>query len=245
MEMPGTELLFHKDAYSKSCQAEIVACNEEGIQLNQTVFYCRGGGQPGDTGLLKLSNGIAIEIVDTIKDQSSKNPNHVPAPSNIFPEPGTRVVAEIDWQHRYQLMRMHSCLHLLSAVIDGPVTGGQVGTEESRLDFDLPDTTLDKSEITTQLNALIEADYQIMPRWAPENELSENPTLVKTMSVKPPDGDGMVRLVNIEGVDLQACGGTHVARTGEIGLVAVTKIKNKGRHNRRVTITLTENISSR
>ena len=147
MEVSETKLLFREDAYSKTCQATIVACNEEGVQLDQTVFYGRGGGQPGDTGLLKLTEGNAIEIVDTVNNKFQKSLIHVPAPGNIMPTPGTTVVATIDWQRRYQLMRMHSCLHLLSAVIDGAVTGGQVGFEESRLDFDLPETNLDKSKI--------------------------------------------------------------------------------------------------
>ena len=137
-------------------------------------------------------------------------------------------------------MRMHSCLHLLSAVIDGMVTGGQIGVAESRLDFDIPTINLDRLEITTALNKLVEADYQIIPRWVHRDELSRNPRLVKTMSVKPPEGGSLVRLIDIGGADLQACGGTHVARTGEIGLVEITKIKNKGRHNRRVTIALSE-----
>ena len=240
-----TKLLFREDAYSKTCQATIVACNEEGIQLDQTVFYGRGGGQPGDTGLLKLTDGSAIEIVDTVKSKFKRGLMHIPASPNIMLAPGTHVVAAIDWQRRYQMMRMHSCLHLLSAIIGGAVTGGQVGFEESRLDFDLPEANLDKSEINTDLNSLVKANHQITPRWVPDDELSANPALVKTMSVKPPEGAGMVRLIDIAGVDLQACGGTHVARTGEIGFVEVTKIKNKGRHNRRVTIALAEQSHSR
>ena len=244
MEVSETKLLFREDAYSKTCQATIVACNEEGVQLDQTVFYGRGGGQPGDTGLLKLTDGNAIEIVDTVNNKFQKSLIHVPAPGNIMPPPGTTVVATIDWQRRYQLMRMHSCLHLLSAVIDGAVTGGQVGFEESRLDFDLPETNLDKSKIAAELNGLIEADHQVTPRWVPNYELAANPALIKTMSVKPPESAGMVRLIDISGVDLQACGGTHVASTGEIGFVEVTKIKNKGRHNRRITIALAEKSHS-
>lgn len=245
MGVAETKLLFREDAYSKTCQATIVACNEEGIQLDQTVFYGRGGGQPGDTGILKLTDGRAIEIVDTVKSKFNKGFIHVPDSGTIMLTPGTQIVATIDWQRRYQLMRMHSCLHLLSAVIDGAVTGGQIGFEESRLDFDLPETNLDKSEITAELNSLIETDHQVTSRWISDDELSANPALVKTMSVKPPEGAGMVRLIDISGVDLQACGGTHVASTGEIGFVTVTKIKNKGRHNRRVTISLGEKGHSR
>ena len=240
MEVPETKLLFHDDAYLKTCQATVITCGEEGFQLDQTVFYGQGGGQPGDTGFLTFTNGSKIEIVDTVRSKCGKHLLHVPGAQQMIPAPGTTVIATIEWSRRHRLMRMHSCLHLLSAVIDGMVTGGQVGLAESRLDFDIPTINLDRLEITTALNKLIEEDYQIIPRWAHRDELSRNPTLVKTMSVKPPEGGSLVRLIDIGGADLQACGGTHVARTGEIGLVEITKIKNKGRHNRRVTIALSE-----
>ncbi len=156
----------------------------------------------------------------------------------MLPAPGTRVTAEIDWARRYRLMRMHTCLHLLCAVIVGDVTGGQVGDGKGRLDFNLPDTRLDKDHITAELNRLIKEDHPVRPRWITDEELSARAELVRTMSVKPPMGQGRVRLLDIEGVDLQPCGGTHVARTGEIGQVEVTKIENKGRQNRRVNLAL-------
>lgn len=240
MEAPRTKLLFSDDAYLKKCQATVITSSEEGFQLDQTVFYGRGGGQPGDTGFFTLSDGTKIEIVDTVRSECGKNLIHVPASRQVIPAPGSNVTATIEWARRYQLMRMHSCLHLLSAVIDGMVTGGQVGLETSRLDFDVPTTNLDKLEITDALNKLIEADHQIIPRWVPGDELVRNPALVKTMSVKPPEDADRVRLIDIDGTDLQACGGTHVTHTGEIGRAEITKIKNKGRHNRRVTVILSE-----
>ena len=240
MEAPGTKPLFSDDAYLKKCRATVITSGEEGFQLDQTVFYGRGGGQPGDIGFLTLPDGTKIEIADTVRSECGKNLIHVPGSRQVTPAPGTSVTATIEWPRRYQLMRMHSCLHLLSAVIDGMVTGGQVGLATSRLDFDVPITNLDKLEINDALNKLIEADHQIIPRWVSSEELVRNPALVKTMSVKPPEGTDIVRLIDIEGTDLQACGGTHVAHTGEIGQAEITKIKNKGRRNRRVTITLSE-----
>ncbi len=240
MKAPETKLLFSDDAYLKKCRATVIASNEEGFQLDQTVFYGRGGGQPGDIGFLTLPDDTKIEIIDTVRSECGKHLIHVPGSKQVMPGPGTSVTATIEWPRRYQLMRMHSCLHLLSAVIDGMVTGGQVGLTTSRLDFDVPTTNLDKLEITDALNKLIEADHQIIPRWVPGDELVRNPALVKTMSVKPPEDADTVRLIDIDGTDLQACGGTHVAGTGEIGHAEITKIKNKGRHNRRVTVTLSE-----
>jgi misacylated tRNA(Ala) deacylase len=153
-----------------------------------------------------------------------------------LPAAGATVSAEIDWDRRHRLMRMHTCLHLLSSIIKGDVTGGQVSDGKGRLDFNLPDTALDKGHITAELNRLVREDHPVQPRWITDEELMAKPELVRTMSVKPPMGSGRVRLLEIEGVDLQPCGGTHVARTGEIGAVEVTKIENKGRQNRRVNI---------
>ena len=238
--MTRTKLLFREDAYSRSCHASVISISEEGIELDQTVFYYTSGGQPGDIGILTLDSGDTVDIQGTVKSKTTGRLFHTPALGATVPALGTTVVAKIDWQQRYQFMKMHSCLHLLSAVIDGSVTGGQIGEQESRLDFDLPETNLDKSRISAALNALIETNHKITPSWISDEGLEGNPTLVKTMSVKPPMGSGLVRLINIENVDLQACGGTHVKRTGEIGRVQVTKIKNKGRHNRRISVALTK-----
>ena len=231
-----TELVFRTDAYARSCESRIVAADERGIRLDRTVFYPMGGGQPGDIGVLRLADGGVISIVDTVKGDEPDEVIHLPAEGTVPPPAGTAVTAEIDWDRRYRLMRMHTCLHLLCAVVSGDVTGGQVGDGKGRLDFNLPDTRLDKDAITAELNRLIREDHPVRPRWISDEELAAQPELVRTMSVKPPTGHGRVRLLDIEGVDLQPCGGTHVARTGEIGPVVVTKIENKGKQNRRINI---------
>ncbi|MHA1599234.1 MAG: alanyl-tRNA editing protein [Alphaproteobacteria bacterium] len=234
------ELIFRDDAYCKSCEATVIGADDQGIRLDRTVFYPTGGGQPGDTGVLRLTGGDSVRIVDTRKGADHEDVVHIPEPGASLPEPGTKVTAEIDWEPRYRRMRIHSCLHLLCAVITGDVTGGQIGDGKGRLDFNLPDTSLDKAEITSNLNRLIAEDHPVVSRWISDDELATNPQLVRTMSVKPPSGGGRVRLLEIADVDLQPCGGTHVARTGEIGPVTVTKIENKGRQNRRVNITFAE-----
>jgi misacylated tRNA(Ala) deacylase len=230
------ELLFRQDAYLKSCDATVVSVDEKGIRLDRTVFYPMGGGQPGDVGRLMLSDGSTIEIVDAIKGVNHEDVVHVPKPGSAVLAPGTRLRAEIDWDRRHRLMRMHTCLHLLSAVIKGDVTGGQVSDGKGRLDFNLPDQTPDKEFVTREINRLIQEDHAVGSRWISDEELAAQPELVRTMSVKPPMGTGKVRLLNIENVDLQPCGGTHVARTGEIGQIEITKIENKGKMNRRVNI---------
>ena len=230
------ELLFRDDAYLKSCEASVVSADESGIRLDRTVFYPMGGGQPGDVGVLRLTDGGEIRIVDARKGEGHEDVLHIVDEGTALPAPGTAVTAEIDWARRHRLMRMHTCLHLLCAVIEGDVTGGQIGDGKGRLDFNLPDTQLDKEHIAAELNRLIAEDHPVGPRWISEAELESNPDLVRTMSVKPPMGSGRVRLLDIPGVDLQPCGGTHVARTGEIGPVAVGKIENKGRQNRRVNL---------
>ena len=233
-----TEEIFREDAYAKTCEATVTQVDREGIRLDRTVFYPAGGGQPGDTGVLRSADGREVAITDTVKGVGPGGPAHVPAENAPALAVGDKVIAEIDWQRRYRLMRMHSALHLLCAVIDGGVTGGSIGPEKSRLDFDLPDTTLDKERIAGELNRLVAEDHPMAPKWITADELEANPDLVRTMSVKPPQASGRVRLMEIPGVDLQPCGGTHVGRTGEIGRLRVGKIENKGRHNRRVNIHL-------
>jgi misacylated tRNA(Ala) deacylase len=230
------ELMFRDDAYLRSCEATVVAADEHGIRLDRTVFYPTGGGQPGDTGVLKRADGSAIAIVDARKGDGLDDVLHVAAPGSALPAVGEKIVAEIDWDRRHRLMRMHTCLHLLCAVVPGAVTGGQISDGKARLDFDVPGESLDKAAITAKLNALIAADHSVTPRWITDEELAGQPDLVRTMSVKPPTGFGKVRLLEIAGVDLQPCGGTHIRRTGEIGRVEVTKIENKGRQNRRVNL---------
>jgi len=231
-----TELVFRAEPYTKSCEAKVVSADERGIRLDRTVFYAESGGQMGDTGVLRLADGRSIQIANTVKGNGQDDVVHVPAPGSELPTAGATVNAEIDWDRRHRLMRMHTCLHLLSSIIKGDVTGGQVSDGKGRLDFNLPDTALDKVHITAELNRLVRENHPVQPRWITDEELMAKPELVRTMSVKPPMGSGRVRLLEIEGVDLQPCGGTHVARTGEIGAVEVTKIENKGRQNRRVNI---------
>ena len=233
-----TEEVFRQDAYAKSCRARVTAVDEAGVRLDRTVFYPLGGGQPGDTGELVLDDGIAIRIADTRKGETPGEIVHVPE-GRVDPAlAGAAVTARIDWDRRLRLMRMHTCLHLLCSLVAAPVTGGSVRDGSGRLDFDLPESTLDKQDLTERLNRLVAEDHKVSPRWIGEEELDANPSLVRTMSVAPPRGQGRVRVLDIEGVDLQPCGGTHVASSGEIGRVRVTKIEKKGRQNRRVTVAL-------
>ncbi|HEU0156907.1 MAG TPA: alanyl-tRNA editing protein [Stellaceae bacterium] len=235
-----TELLFRDDGYLRSCTARVVSADERGIRLDRTVFYPTGGGQPGDTGVLRLEPGRTIAIVDTIKGDGPDEVIHVPAPGGSLPDVGAEVTAEIDWERRHRLMRMHTCLHLLCAVVPGAVTGGQVGDGRGRLDFDVPGAALDKEEIAARLNALIAEGHPVAARWIGDEELARQPELVRTMSVKPPTGTGRVRLMEVAGVDLQPCGGTHVRNTAEIGRVVIGKIESKGRQNRRVNLAFAE-----
>ena len=233
-----TEEVFRHDAYARSCEARIIEVDEAGIRLDRTVFYPLGGGQPGDSGALVLGDGTAVRIVDTRKGSAAGEIVHVPdapADANIT---GSEVTARIDWERRHRLMRMHTCLHLLCSLVPAPVTGGSVRDGSGRLDFDLPESTLDKQDLTERLNRLVAEDHAVTPRWITEEELDANPSLVRTMSVAPPRGQGRVRVLDIDGVDLQPCGGTHVASSGEIGRVRVTKIEKKGRQNRRVSVAL-------
>ncbi|MEE8210370.1 MAG: alanyl-tRNA editing protein [Acidiferrobacterales bacterium] len=235
-----TDELFRADPYARQCKATVIAVDEHGFQLDRTVFYPMGGGQPGDTGVLRRDDGSEVPIVDTRKGENAGEVFHVPAEGAAALQPGETVSAEIDWERRHRLMRMHTCLHVLCAVVPGGVTGGSIRDGSGRLDFDLPDQLLDKEQITEQLNRVIAEDHPVRFRWITDEELTAKPDLVRTMSVKPPAGQGRVRLVEIEGVDLQPCGGTHLASTGEIGRVRVSKIEKKGKHNRRVNIVLDE-----
>jgi len=230
------EELFRQDSYLKEADAVITALEERGVRLDRTNFYPTGGGQPGDTGVLRWDGGEAA-IVDAVKADGG-DVLHVLAQDAPRPAVGTRVKAVLDWDRRYRHMRMHSALHVMSAVIKGNVTGGQVGADKSRLDFNLDGEVPTKEWVTEEINRLLAVDLPVVPQWITDDELAARPELVKTMSVRPPSGAGRVRLLSIEGVDLQACGGTHVARTAEIGRVECTKIENKGKMNRRFIITL-------
>ena len=233
-----TERLFQDQPYLASTQATVLSAGPDGVVLDCTIFYARGGGQPGDTGILRWMDG-EMRVADTIKGEGEAI-LHVPAPDAVLPPVGTVVEAAIDWDRRHQLMRMHTAMHLLCSLIKGAaVTGGSVGADRSRLDFDLPNPP-PKEQIEAGLNALVEADHPVRIEWVEESVLDTNPDLVRTMSVAPPRGAGRLRLMRIGTddafVDLQPCGGTHVARTGEIGRLSVVKIENKGKQNRRIII---------
>jgi misacylated tRNA(Ala) deacylase len=239
-----TEQLYRADAYLRDCTARVLAINERGgIVLDRTVFYAAAGGQPGDRGVLEIDGAGNCSIATTVYDADKSTIVHVPADGAAIPSPGQTVRASLDWGFRGPLMRMHTTLHLLCALVKFPVTGGQVNPDDSRLDFDIDDpSAVDKDRLTADLNALIAADHPVGERWITDAELEANPGLVRTMSVKPPLGTGRVRLVLIGengAVDMQPCGGTHVRRTGEIGRVAVTRIEKKGKLNRRIRVSFT------
>jgi misacylated tRNA(Ala) deacylase len=231
-----TEELFRTEPYTRVCTATVVSTSAEGIVLDRTIFYPEGGGQPGDTGLIEPSTGDR-DIRVTGTEHRDGELVHLVEPFTARLDPGTQVNLVLDWSRRHRHMRMHTCLHLLCAVVgDAKVTGGSVGTDKGRLDFNLPDNPVTREEVQTGLDRLIEADLKVTTRWITDEELAAEPDLVRTMSVKPPSGLGRVRLVDVEGVDLQPCGGTHVARTGEIGRVVVGKIESKGSRNRRINL---------
>lgn len=231
-----SRLLFRDDAYLQSASASVIAVGAGEVQLDRTVFYPSGGGQPGDRGTLQLADGRTFRVTDTHKGDGLNSVIHRIDEDAAALEVGSAVTAMIDWDYRYRLMRMHTCMHLLCAIVSGAVTGGQISDGKARLDFDVSGDSLDKNEITAKLNALIQGGHSVESRWISDEELATKPQLVRTMSVKPPTGAGRVRLLEIVGVDLQPCGGTHVRNTAEIGPVVVTKIENKGRRNRRINI---------
>ena len=235
-----TEELFRDDGYLKECEATVTAISEGGIELDCTVFYHTSGGQPGDTGSLTSSDGSVIEITDTRKDRDSGAYLHVSAEGAPTLSVGDTVTASINWERRHRFMRMHTCMHLLCSVIDGGVTGGSFSDGKGRIDFDLPVLDLDKEAIAAQINQRIDENVPVTSSWISDEEMAANMDMIRTMSVKPPSGQGRVRLMNVEGVDLQPCGGTHVKATGEIGPIRVGKIENKGKHNRRVNLHFVE-----
>lgn len=232
---------FDEDAYRATCDATVVAVHPEGIELDQTVFYARSGGQAGDTGTLVprgVQDGQTVAIADTVYSPDRQTVLHVPADDVDLTllSPGTPVTASIDWDRRHHLMRLHTCLHLLGSLIPVPVTGCGISPESGRIDFDLPESTLDRETLTTQLNELISRDTPVRIDLITPQELAAQPELVRTIGAAPPAGASAIRIIHIDGIDRQPCGGTHVRTTGEIGRVVVTKIEKKSRQNRRVAV---------
>jgi len=230
--------LFQQDAYLRECEARVSKLGDGQVMLDRTVFYPTGGGQPGDSGELVLHDGLRLAVTGTVKGEGDEIIHLVADGERLAV--GDRVRAAIDWGRRYRLMRFHTCLHLLCAVVDAPVTGGRMAEDKAHLDFDIDMAALDASAIEARLKALIGADLPVAVGAISEGELDANPGLIKTMSVQPPRGRGAVRTIRIADVDLQPCGGTHLARTGEIGPVRVARIRSEGRHNKRVTIAFAE-----
>lgn len=234
-----TQPLFRDDPYLQDATGTVIAHTPEGgFVLDQSVFYPLGGGQPGDSGLITWEGG-ALVVASTVKGADGAIVM-VPADPGPLPPLGTSVRQRLDWDRRFRHMRMHTALHLLSVVLPYGVTGGSVAADRGRLDFDMPETPGDKSAIEAELNRLVDLDLLVTEDWVTQVDLDARPELVKTLSVSPPRGQGRIRLVRIgteeEVIDLQPCGGTHVARTGEIGGLVIRKIENKGKQNRRVTV---------
>ncbi|MGR3759211.1 alanyl-tRNA editing protein [Roseobacteraceae bacterium NS-SX3] len=236
-----TNPMFREDAYARNGSGTVKAHTDQGgVILDQSLFYPTGGGQPGDSGTLSWEDG-KCRIATSVKDREDAIVLF-PAEGEVLPPAGAEVTQELDWQRRYAHMRMHTALHLLSVVVPFDVTGGSIGAEKSRLDFNMPEAPKDKQALEERLQALIDRDLEVSEQWISDAELDANPQLVKTMSVSPPRGTGQVRLVRIgtaeEQVDLQPCGGTHVKRTGEIGRIRLGKVEKKGKQNRRIYLHL-------
>ena len=235
-----TEALFRDDAYLRTAEAKVVAINDRGgIILDRTIFYATSGGQPGDTGYIERADGGHIAIAATITGETKEEIIHVPAPEQAVPTIGEHVKLAIDWERRHLLMRMHAACHLLTVVCPFPITGASVAEDDSRVDFDIPDVSFTKEDVTAGLMELVRADHPIFTRLISDEELAANPGLVKSKNVRPPVGTGKIRLVCIgenATVDSQPCGGTHVKSTGEVGEIHIGKIEKKGRENRRFRI---------
>ncbi|MDB5535311.1 MAG: Ala-tRNA(Pro) hydrolase [Devosia sp.] len=233
-----TQFLFRDDSYQQETPATVTALTDAGgIVLDRTNFYAASGGQPGDSGTLVRADGSSIAIATAIHPEGDKTAIvHVPAEGSALPTIGELVTAKIDWDRRYKLMRMHTALHLLSVVLPFAVTGGSIGEDKGRLDFNMPEAPENLAELEAQLNAMVTDAHDVTTEWITDAEMAANPDLIKTMNVKPPMGQGRVRLVRIGTVDLQPCGGTHVRNTREIGALSIGKVENKGKQNRRVSL---------
>ncbi len=233
----ATELLFRDDAYLKTATAQVIAAQDGAVELDQTIFYPQGGGQPGDIGWIVRAGGERIPVIDTRKGDAPGTVRHLLNPGEL-PQPGEPVSLELDWPRRYAVMRLHTALHVMSCVVVAPVTGGNIAPDKARLDFDIDMALLDAAKIEQETNALIARGVATETVWITDEELDARPELVKTMSVQPPRGAGRVRLLKIPGIDLQPCGGTHVKNIAEIGGIRVTRIRNEGKRNKRVEIVL-------
>lgn len=234
--MSVTRKRFDDAPYERQCDATVIAVGADGIELDQTVCYARSGGQAGDSGTLTLADGLVLALADTVYADDRRRIVHVLAEGVAPPQVGERVTVAIDWPRRHRLMRLHTCLHLLGALVPAPVTGCSISPDSARIDFDLPESTLDKADLTERLNALITAATDVTVNAITPEELAAQPDLVRTIGAAPPAGTERIRIIEIAGVDRQPCGGTHVANTGEIGAVTVTKIEKKSRTNRRVVV---------
>jgi misacylated tRNA(Ala) deacylase len=243
--MSTTELLFRDDAYLRASTGRVLRVGDRGIELDRTIFYPAGGGQPGDTGTLMRANGERISITDTRKSDETGGVLHVPTGGANSLAAGEAVTMEIDWARRYTLMRVHTALHVMSCVVVAPVTGGNIAMDKGRLDFDIDMSLLNADHIERETNALIDRAVETQTVWITDEELDARPELVKTMSVKPPRGTGRIRLLSIPGIDLQPCGGTHVRNIAEIGSISVLRIKSEGKRNRRVEIAVSESLPAR
>ena len=232
-----TEELFREATYSKTADAKVFRIVDEGVILDRTIFYPEGGGQPGDIGSIRLEDGLDLVVTNTVK-----TPNgilHIVNAKKSEMVTGQSVTMNIDWERRLRHMRMHTALHLLCSQVEGAVTGGAIGAQKSRLDFNIPGERPEKEELEEKMNNVIAGDHKISISWISDEELKANPDLVRTMSVRPPMGTGSIRMIRIgDNIDFQPCGGTHVKSTLEIGYIKVGKIENKGRQNRRINITL-------
>ena len=233
-----TDFVFRTESYLKTLPAVVTGVTPEGgIELDRTILYAASGGQPNDSGILRTADGRVVEIANVVHPEGDKTRIvHVPTDGAPTLQPGDAVTIELDWDRRYRLMRMHTALHLLSVVFPFPVTGGSIGEDKGRLDFDMPEIPGNLPELEAQLNAMVAADHPVSMEWISDDEMAANPGLIKTMKVKPPMGQGRVRLIRIGDIDLQPCGGTHVATTSEIGALKLGKIEKKGAQNRRVSL---------
>ena len=238
-----TQELYREEPYRAEAEASVVRVDERGIVVDRTNFYPRGGGQAGDAGSIVRAGGAAIAIADTVKGEAPGEIVHVPAPGQEAAlaslAAGEKVSLRLDWERRHRHMRFHTATHLLCAIVPHQTNGCSITSQYARLDFDMVEP-LDREHLERELARLVAESHDVRTVWITDEELDAKPDLVRTMSVKPPRGVGRIRLLEIDGVDLQPCGGTHVANTREIGALRIAKIEKKSAHSRRVVIEFIE-----